>query len=419
MYVKSKLKEYYPAFTHRNFKLFWIGQVISLIGSWMQNAALNWLVYSITNDRFLLGLMSAVQFTPLFLFSLYAGIVIEKYPKRKLIIVTQTFQLIAAFLLFFMIFLNKTNYILILIILFFIGTAQAFDNPARQAFVVELVEGRDHLLNAIALNSAAFNGARLIGPAVAGKVMADLGVRWCFFLNAVSFIAVLIGLFMMKMEDKVSKQEIKNPKEDIIEGLKYIGKNPILLYTIISIAIIPTFCINFNILIPPFTKDVLHLNEKAFGILLSSLGFGAMISALTVAAKGKKERAFLYQLIGSFGLSISLIFMGLIKNYYYAIICLCVCGFFMIMFTTTSNSILQYNSPSDMIGRIMSVYSLVFGGLVPVGSIYAGGVSKLLGPNNAFIISGIIGFIGFFILYIRRGEICNAKLCKCTQSSCK
>ncbi|MCX7885179.1 MAG: MFS transporter [Caloramator sp.] len=414
MNVKHKLREYYPAFTHRNFKLFWIGQVISLIGSWMQNAALNWLVYSITNDRFLLGLMSAVQFTPLFLFSLYAGLVIEKYPKRKIIIATQTFQLIAAFLLFFMVFFNKTNYILILFILFCIGTVQTFDNPARQAFVVEMVEGRAHLLNAIALNSAAFNGARLIGPAVAGRVMADLGVRWCFFLNAVSFIAVIIGLFMMKIEDKASKKDIINPKKEIIEGLKYIGKTPRLLYTIISTAIIPTFCINFNILVPPYTKDVLHLSERAFGMLLSSLGLGALISALTVAAKGKKERAFLYQIIGSFGLSLALIITGLITNYHYALLSLAACGFFMIMFTTTSNSVLQYYSPDEMRGRIMSVYSLVFGGLVPVGSLYAGTVSKFLGTNNAFIISGAIGFMGFLLLFSRRRELNDRKLCKNT-----
>ncbi|SKA89113.1 Predicted arabinose efflux permease, MFS family [Caloramator quimbayensis] len=417
MNVKHKLREYYPAFTHRNFKLFWTGQVISLIGSWMQNAALNWLVYSITNDRFLLGLMSAVQFTPLFLFSLYAGLVIEKYPKRKIIIATQTFQLIAAFLLFFMVFFNKTNYFLILLILFCIGTVQTFDNPARQAFVVEMVEGRAHLLNAIALNSAAFNGARLIGPAVAGRIMADLGVRWCFFLNAVSFIAVIIGLFMMKMEDKASKKDIINPRKEIIEGLKYIRKTPRLLYTIISTAIIPTFCINFNILVPPYTKDVLHLSEKAFGMLLSSLGLGALISALTVAAKGKKERAFLYQLIGSFGLSASLIITGLITNYHYALLSLAVCGFFMIMFTTTSNSVLQYYSPDEMRGRIMSVYSLVFGGLVPVGSLYAGTVSKFLGTNNAFIISGIIGFMGFLLLFSRRRELNDGKLRRNTQSS--
>ncbi|QCX32944.1 MFS transporter [Caloramator sp. E03] len=417
MNVKDKLREYYPAFTHRNFKLFWTGQVISLIGSWMQNAALNWLVYSITNHRFLLGLMSAVQFTPLFLFSLYAGLIIEKYPKRKIIIATQTFQLIAAFLLFFMVFFNKTNYILILLILFCIGTVQTFDNPARQAFVVEMVEGRAHLLNAIALNSAAFNGARLIGPAFAGRIMADLGVRWCFFLNAISFIAVIIGLFMMKMDDKPSKKDIINPRKEIIEGLKYIGKTPKLLYTIISTAIIPTFCINFNILVPPYTRDVLHLSEKAFGMLLSSLGFGALISALTVAAKGKKEKAFLYQLVGSLGLSAALIITGLITNYYYSLLSLAVCGFFMIMFTTTSNSVLQYYSPDEMRGRIMSVYSLVFGGLVPVGSLYAGAVSKFLGTNNAFIISGVIGFMGFLLLFSRRRELHDGKLRKNTKSS--
>jgi MFS family permease len=405
MNIKNKLLDVFPAFTHRNFRLFWTGQVVSLIGSWMQNAALSWLVYSITKDRFLLGLMTAVQFTPLFLFSLHAGIIIEHYPKRKLIILTQTLQLIAAAILFLLVFTNKIQYVYILIIMFAIGIVQALDNPARQAFVVEMVEGREHLLNAIALNSAAFNGARLIGPALAGMVMANLGSKWCFFLNAVSFIAVLTGLFMMRMEDKVTSKAKSKTFSEIAEGIRYIIKTPKLLYTFISLAIIPTFCVNFNILVPIFTKDTLGLQEDAFGILLSSIGLGALIGAVSVAARGKKERAYLYQLLGSFGLSFFLILLGLTRSYYFAIPILVFCGFFMIMYNTTSNSVLQFNSPDNMRGRIMSVYSLVFGGLVPIGSLYAGAVAKILGPENTFIISGIIGFTGFFVLFIRRKEL--------------
>lgn len=399
------LREYFPAFTHRNYKLFWTGQVISLIGTWMQNAALNWLVYSMTRDGFLSGLMTAVQFTPLFAFSLFAGLIIERFPKRKILIFTQSMLLFFALIFYILLYFNILTYPLILIILFFIGTIQALDNPTRQSFVVELVDGKKHLLNAIALNSAAFNAARLVGPAVAGKMMADFGAKWCFLFNAISFLAVLIGLFMMRMKDIPSRKEIKNPLMDIKEGLKYIRKTPKLLYTIISLVIIPTFCMNFNVLIPIYTKDYLMMQEKAYGILLSSLGLGALIGALFVAVKGSREKALYFQIIGSFGLSIFLIILGVIKSYNFSILILTIVGLFMISFNTTSNSILQFNSPDEMRGRIMSVYSLVFGGLTPIGSLYAGTIAKYLGANNAFIISGLIGLVGFALLFKRRREL--------------
>ncbi|MCX7903867.1 MAG: MFS transporter [Caloramator sp.] len=396
------LREYFPAFNHRNYRLFWTGQAISLIGTWMQNAALNWLVYSMTRDGFLSGLMTAVQFTPLFAFSLFAGLVIERFPKRKILIFTQSMLLLFAFILYILLFFNKLSYPVILLIMFFIGSVQALDNPTRQSFVVELVEGKEHLLNAIGLNSAAFNAARLVGPAVAGKVMADFGAKWCFLFNALSFLAVLIGLFMMRMKDIAARKEIKDPLKDIKEGLKFIKGNPKLLYTIISLVIIPTFCMNFNVLVPIYTRDYLMMKEKAYGILLSSLGLGALIGAVFVAVKGKKERALYYQLMGSFGLSIFLILLGIVKSYNLAIIVLVLLGFFMISFNTTSNSILQYNAPDEMRGRIMSVYSLVFGGLTPIGSLYSGTLAKYIGPQNAFIVSGIIGLLGFSILFKRR-----------------
>ncbi|TDT61052.1 MFS transporter [Fonticella tunisiensis] len=405
MKLKSKFYDYFPALTHRNFRLFLSGQIISLIGTWMQNAALSWLVYSLTEDKFKLGLMNAVQFTPLFLFSLYSGVIVEKYSKRKLIIFTQSLQLIAATLLFILVYFKLIKYEHILIIMFGVGMVQALDNPARQSFVVEMVEGRKHLLNAIALNSATFNAARLVGPSVAGWIMSGLGEQWCFFLNAVSFVAVLAGLFMMRMEDKPTRTEVKNHTKDIVEGIKYIGKTPKLLYTFIAVAIIPTFTMNFNILIPILTRDVLGLEEAAYGTLLSAVGLGALVGALSVAAKAKKERAVIYQMTGAFGLSLFLLLMRFVRNYYLALGLLVLCGFFMIMFNTTSNSVLQFNSPDTMRGRIMSVYTLVFGGLTPIGSLYAGSISKKFGVDNTFMISGLIGFTGFMILFLRRREL--------------
>jgi MFS family permease len=408
MSIKTRINNSFPAFTHRNFRLFWSGQVLSLVGSWMQNAAINWLVYEITKDKSKIGIASAVQFTPLFLFSLYSGILVEKYPKRKVIILTQTLQLITAFVLFVLVYLDMAKFEYVLVVLFIIGTVQALDNPARQSFVVEMVEGREHLLNAIALNSAAFNTARLIGPTVAGLIMSGFGEKWCFFLNAISFIAVLVGLFMMKMDDRPTRTESKSFKRDMFdiwEAVKYIGKTPKLLYTFIAVAIIPTFTMNFNILIPILTKDVLRLEEAGYGSLVSAVGFGALIGALSVATRARKEITLIFQMTGAAGIALSLVLLSFVGNYYLALGFLALCGFFMIMFNTTSNSILQINSPDNMRGRIMSAYSLVFGGLVPLGSLYAGFSSKYLGLDWTFRISGIIGIAGFLVIYIRRREL--------------
>jgi len=308
------------------------------------------------------------------------------------------------------------DYPVILIIMFLIGTSQAFDNPARQAFVVEMVEGKEHLINAIALNSAAFNGARLIGPAFAGMMMAGLGPKWCFFLNALSFTAVIAGLFMMKIDDKASRSDVGEIEKgvfsrftfavsSIYEGIKFIVKNPRLRYTFMGLIIIPTFCINFNILVPIFTKSVLGLGAKQNGILLSALGFGALVGALSVATKGRKDKASIFQLTGSVGLAISLIILGFLPELHFAAIMLALGGFFMIMFNTTSNTVLQLNAPDNMRGRIMSVFSLVVGGLAPFGSLYAGTVSRYLGANNTFKISGIIGMLGFLFLLSKRREL--------------
>lgn len=405
MNLKNKMLQYFPAFGHRNFRLFWSGQLISLIGTWMQNTALSWLVYDITNNRFYVGLMNAVQFTPVLLFTLLAGVAVEKYPKRKLIILTQSLQAVGAFALFLLMYTHSIKFGYILIIMLFIGIAQSLDNPARQSFIVEMVEGREHLMNAIALNSAVFNGARLIGPAIAGIVLAELGATWCFFLNAVSFVAVIIGLFLMSMDDTPVRSGVKNPGKDILEGFRYIAKTPKLLYTFIATAIIPTFCMNFNTLIPIYTKDVLGLAAKEYGILLSALGFGALVSAISVAARNQREGAFRKQIIGSLGLSSALILVGIIPNYYMIILIFAICGFFMITFNTTCNSVLQFNAPDKMRGRIMSVYSFVFGGLSPVGSLYAGIAAKYLGSQYTFIISGIIGLMAFLLLLKKRKEL--------------
>lgn len=408
MNIKATLRNSFPAFTHKNFRLFWSGQVLSLVGTWMQNAAINWLVYEITGDKSKIGIASAVQFLPLFLFSLYSGILVEKFPKRKVIILTQSLQLITAFILFALVYFNVAKFEYLLIILFVIGMVQALDNPARQSFVVEMVDGRDHLLNAIALNSAAFNSARLVGPTVAGLVMKGFGEKWCFFINAVSFIAVLAGLFMMKMEDRASRTEAKSFGRDMVdiwEAVKYIVRTPKLLYTFIAVSIIPTFTMNFNILLPILTKDVLRLDEAGYGSLVSAVGFGALIAALSVATKAKKESASLVQMTGAAGIAISLIILSFVQDYYLALGFLAFCGFFMIMFNTTSNSILQINSPDNMRGRIMSAYTLVFGGLVPVGALYSGFASKYLGLNWTFRLSGVIGFLGFLIIYLKRREL--------------
>ena len=279
--IKVFINKNFHSLAHRNYRLFFVGQLVSLIGTWMQAMAQAWLVYEITGSPFKLGIVAALQFLPVLVFGLFMGVFVDKFRKKRIIIITQIISMLQAFALFGLAYFNMIEYWHILILAGFLGCINALDMPARQAYVIELV-GRKDVVNAIGLNSAVFNTARIVGPAIAGILMTGIGTAWCFFLNGVSFIGVIIALSMIHGRVEESTAEIAHQKKkinvfkDIKDGLSYIYKTPILFNTALIILFVNILGFNYNVLLPVFAKAILGLREKGFGFLLSSLGVGSL-----------------------------------------------------------------------------------------------------------------------------------------------
>ncbi|HHY25135.1 MAG TPA: MFS transporter [Desulfitobacterium dehalogenans] len=386
----NSLYRVFPALSHSSFRWFWGGQIVSLIGTWTQNIGQAWLVLQLTNSPFLLGLVAAMQFVPTMLFSLQAGAWIDHLPKRKVLIATQTIMMILAFALAFLVGSGLLQYWMLLIMAFILGVSNTVDVPTRQSFIIELV-GREHLANAIALNSAIFNAARLVGPAIAGVIMGVWGPMWCFLINGVSFIGVL-GILIFA--PSIPHQEKVAPKKetlgkDILNGLNYIRKTPSILMVIIMMGFLSTVAMNFNVLVPVLAKIDLQEGALGYGLLMSTLGFGALIGALTVVIKSAEGPQPLLLLVGAFGLGIFNVVVGLQNTYFLSAFFLAFLGWSMIVFSASANSLIQITVEGEYRGRVMSVYNLVFGGMVPIGSLYAGTLSDFWGAKVTFVISGI------------------------------
>jgi len=399
--VIMNISKSFPALTHKNFRYFFIGSCISLIGTWIQNTSQSWLVLTLTNSPVKLGIVTALQFTPLLLFSLFAGAAIDRVSKKKLLIITQSTMMLLALVLAVLVFTGKIKYWHILILAALLGFVNTVDMPTRQSFVIEMV-GKDDLLNGIALNSSMFNGARLIGPGIAGLLIYYLGFPLCFFLNAVSFIPLIFGIMRMKInETRIladKEMSFKSILYDIKDGIIYISRKDEIYRTVILIAIVGTFAMNYSVLIPLLAKMVLHSGSQGYGYLMSAMGAGSLISALIIAAKSKKpERSVLY--ISAFVISLLLLLIGFIKIYFLGILLLFLMGIFNVKFSTTANTRIQLASSNEYRGRVMSVYSLVFAGVTPIGSLFSGGISDRFGVSNAFIISAIVtAFLSIILL---------------------
>lgn len=384
--------KYFHALTHKNFRYYWLGQCVSLIGTWMQSIGQSWLVLTLTGSPILLGLVGTIQFLPITFLSLFAGVLVDRFPKKKILIITQTISMLLAFTLSALVFTKTIKYQHILILALILGFTNTFDMPARQSFTVEMA-GREDLMNAIALNSATFNLARILGPSIGALFMAFFGAGWCFFFNGLSFIAVIFGLLQIKVDPYVRKKnENSNIAGEILDGLKYIFGNDKLIQTILMVTIIGIFAFNYNVLVPTFTKVVLHSDEKTYGFLMACLGVGSLIGALTVSVKSKGPKMKVL-CISSVAIGCMLFTTGLTRAFYITAASLAFTGIFNIYFSTTANSILQINSSDEYRARVMSIYSLVFAGSTPIGNPFSGYVAGKYGASTAFMISGIIVFV--------------------------
>jgi len=398
----------FPALRHRNFRLFWFGQCVSVIGTWMQNIGQAWLVLEMTNSALKLSIVTTVQFLPVTLFSLWAGPVADRFPKRRILIYTQSAFAVLATVLATLTWTGTVRYWHVLILATLLGLVNTLDVPTRQSFFIELV-GKEDLPNAIALNSTVFNLGRILGPAVAGFLIGLIGIAPCFYLNAISFLAIVANLMMINLPAR----EITQPKFgmfktvliDAREGLKYIGKIKRIREPLILLAFISTFVMNFNIVVPVFAQQELNQNAAGYGLMMTSMGIGSFLASLTLVARCRQIPKQRYLIGAAFLTSSFLILLALGKNYNIACLTMLFIGFNSVAFTTLSNTTVQLHSSDEMRGRVMSVYMLVFGGMIPIGSLFTGQVTELMGIRWCMIISGAIGVMAVaWAIFVMRGK---------------
>ena len=401
------------ALRHRNFRLFFFGQLISVTGTWMQTVALGWLLGTLVGwDQAIvyIGLLGVVQFLPVMVLGLFGGIIADMWPKRMTIVGTQIAAGVLALTLGGLDFFHVVAVWHIFVLAFLLGIVNSIDMPARQSFVVEMV-GSDDIANAVALNSAVFNGARIVGPAIAGVLIGLLGTALCFILNGLSYGAVVIGLIAMRESELMPAARLAMPRslsairENLGEGLRYVWHTPVVLLAIGVIGFVSTFGMNFNVVLPVMAARVLNVGSNGYGLLFAAMGTGALISALSVATL---ERPRLRVLVGGgIVLGLSEIVLAGTTLFPVALAAVFFAGAGAIATAASANSLVQIAVPGPLRGRVMSVYTTVFAGSTPVGNGLTGGVGGLWGTPAALIMNGAvaIGVEAVAAVAILRGHV--------------
>jgi MFS family permease len=375
----------FGALRHRDFRVFYIGQLLSLAGTWMQSTAQGWLVLELTNSALLLGIVTAVTSVPTLLFSLWAGDLADRRDKRRIILVAQGVSLGAALVLAVLTDTRTITYPALLALVFVLGTASAFEIPTRQSFFVDLV-GPGDLPNAIALNSAAFNATRIVGPALAGVVISTAGVAACYYANAVSYVAVIIGLLMMRLPPFTPRPRTASTVESIREGLAYIRGDRLVRTLVWLIAGMSVTALPYVMLLPVFARDVLKVGAPGLGSMLSATGTGALVAGMALAAG--RVRIPRGRLIIGAAISFAVVLMGfaLSPSYPLSLVLLSLAGFTMILNNASVNALLQSKVPDHLRGRVMSVYVFMFVGMTPLGALQAGALAKWIGAPHALAV---------------------------------
>ena len=388
---------HYPAalraLNHRDFRLFWIGQSISSVGSWMQSVGLSWLVLELTNSPFRLGVVSALQFGPVLLFSAIAGVVVDRTPKRPLIIATQTALMLPAFALAALAWGGWVRYWHVAVLAGLIGVVNALDMPSRQSFMVEMV-GREDLLNAMALNSATFNAARVAGPAIGGLLIARYGIALAFLLNAISFLAVVINLAAVHAGSEPRPRRGTTIREELADGLRYATRTPLVALILGLIFSVSTFAMNHSVLVPLFARDVLHQGVHEFGLLMASLGAGAVVGAIAVAVVSYGQPPLASVVVPGVGVAVAILTLGFVRYFALAAVILFLVGVMQIIFQNSCNTIVQVTVPDELRGRVMGVYMMVFAGATPAGATLIGTVAEGAGVPAACFVGGSLALLG-------------------------
>lgn len=381
------------ALGHRNYRIFFAGQGVSLVGTWMQEVAQAWLVLKITGDPFMLGLLSAVQFLPVLILGLFGGIVADSLPKRRTLMVTQSLAMTLAFCLFALTETGVIEVWHILLIGAVLGVANSVDMPTRQAFAVEMV-GREDIQNAVALNSALFNGARIVGPAVAGIAIGAFGIPVAFLLNGLSFLAVIVAYASMREDELSTPARYLRPSSaravarTLADGLRYCWHSPMVLMPIATIGLVSTFGMNFSVVIPALADEVLRTDATGYGFLMTATGVGAMAAALLIAFSGRPRPMLIG--VGSVGLGVGLLAAGLVSQYALALPAVALVGLGAIGMAATANTTVQLNTEDAYRGRVMSVYTTVFAGSTPIGGLFAGSLASAVSVSASLIVAGVL-----------------------------
>jgi MFS family permease len=395
----SRWKTTFRALRHRNFQLFFSGQLISLIGTWMQNVAQAWLVYRMTGSSLLLGSIAFAGQIPVFIAAPIGGAIADRYSRHKLVIGTQISSMILALILAALTLTNRIEIWHIFVLSALLGVVNGIDIPARQSFMVEMV-GKEDLMNAIALNSSMFNGARIIGPAVAGVLVAAIGEGWCFFVNGVSYIAVIIGLLMMRVKPRriVSKSA---PLQHIIEGFRFVRQATPIRDMLLLLGVVSLVAMPYAVLMPIFADRILNAGARGLGILMGATGVGALLAALTLAARSGLKG--LGRMIGyaALGFGASLIAFSFSRSFWLSVLLLVPVGFGMMLETTTSNTLIQAMVPDELRGRVMAVYTMMFMGMAPFGSLFAGAAADRLGAPLTLSIGGVACMVAAMVFLSR------------------
>lgn len=395
------------ALRHRNFQLFFSGQLISLIGTWMQTVAQSWLVYRLTGSGLKLGAVGFASQIPVFLFAPIGGIVADRSNRKHVVIATQVASMVLAFVLAAITLTHRVQVWHVFVLAALLGVVNAFDIPGRQSFLVDMV-GKEDLMNAIALNSSMFNGARVIGPAVAGVLVARLGEGWCFFANAVSYIAVIAGLMLMNVHAPARVSAKTSPWEHILEGFQFVNRTAPIRALMVLLGLVSVTGMPYVVLMPIFADKILHSGGQEFasligshdlgavrlGILMGAAGVGALLGALTLAVRSGVKGLGTWVSVCCAGFGVSLMLFAFSKSFWLSVLLLLPVGYFIMLQMASSNTLIQVMVPDALRGRTMAVYSMMFMGMAPIGALLGGALSDRLGAPLTVAMGGLASVAG-------------------------
>jgi MFS family permease len=389
----SRVSSTFRALHYRNFQLFFYGQLVSLIGTWMQSVAQAWLVYRLTASSVLLGSIAFASQFPVFVIAPLGGVIADRHNRHRIVVATQTASMILAAILAWLTLTNRVQVWHVFVLATGLGVVNAFDIPARQSFIVEMV-GREDQMNVIALNSTIFNGARIVGPAIAGILVARIGEGWCFMANAVSYIAVIGGLLMMRVTSRPIAGIGTSPFQHMKEGFGWVKQMRPIRALLLLLGLVSLVGTPYAVLMPIFADRILHGGARGLGLLMGATGVGAMIAALTLAVKKTVTGLGRWVAISSAGFGVSMILFSQSRWFWVSFVLLIPMGFSMMLQSASSNTLIQSMVPDRLRGRVMSVYSMMFMGMAPFGGLFAGLVAHKLGAPLTLTVGGLACLVG-------------------------